>query len=195
MKKSEKFAVAGLSVLSMLVMAACQSTQPQPAQPMKTIESTAKITATVEKIDHAGRLLSLKSPSGEMVTVEVDPAVRKFDQIKVGDRVVATYREAIGAQIRSSASGEPATVRVTADVADPDAAPAASATSTVLVPVTIAAVDSANDLVSFYGEDGLVRAITVQTDEARAFIKQLKPGDHVEVTFTEAFAISVEPAE
>lgn len=193
MKKSGKAVVAGLSVLAMLVVAACQSTPPTP-QPMKTIESTAKITATVEQIDHAKRLLSLKSPSGEMVTVEVDPAVRNLDQMKVGDRVVATYREAIGAQIRSSASGAPATVKISADVAEPGERPAASATSTVMVPVTIASVDSANDLVSFYGEDGLVRAINVQTDEARAFIKQLKPGDHVEVTFTEAFAISVERA-
>lgn len=194
MKKSEGIAVAGLSMLAMLVVAACQSSPPAP-QPMKTIESTAKITATVEQIDHAKRLLSLRSPSGEMVTVEVDPAVRNLDQMKVGDRVVATYREAIGAQIRSSASGEPATVKISADVAEPGERPAASATSTVMVPVTIASVDSANDLVSFYGEDGLVRAITVQTDEARAFIKQLKPGDHVEVTFTEAFAINVERAE
>lgn len=194
MKKSEKNAATVLSMLAMLAVAACQST-PQTPQPMKTIESTAKITATVEQIDHAKRLLSLKSPSGEMVTVEVDPAVRNFDQMKVGDRVVATYREAIGAQIRSSASGEPATVQVSADVAKPGERPSASATSTVLVPVTIASVDSANDLVSFYGEDGLVRAITVQTDEARAFIKQLKAGDHVEVTFTEAFAISVERAQ
>jgi hypothetical protein len=193
MKKSEGIAVTGLSMLAMLLVVACQST-PQTPQPMKTIESTAKITATVEQIDHAKRLLSLKSPSGEMVTVEVDPAVRNLDQMKVGDRVVATYREAIGAQIRSSASGAPATVKISADVAEPGERPAASATSTVMVPVTIASVDSANDLVSFYGEDGLVRAINVQTDEARAFIKQLKPGDHVEVTFTEAFAISVERA-
>ena len=194
MNKPGKVVFAAVSVLAMLGVAACQSS-PQPPKPMKTIESTAKITATVEQVDHAKRLLSLKSPSGEMVTVEVDEAVRNLDQIKVGDRVVATYREAIGAQIRSSASGEPATVQLSADVAEPGERPAASATSTVLVPVTIASVDSANDLVSFYGEDGLVRAITVQTDEAREFIKQLKAGDHVEVTFTEAFAISVEPAQ
>lgn len=186
-----KNSAAGLSILAMLLVAACQSAPPKP---MQTIESTAKITATIEKIDHTKRLLSLKSPSGEMVTVEVDPVVRNFDQMKVGDQVVATYREAIGAQIRSSASGAPATVKINTDVAKPGERPAASATSTVLVPVTIASVDSANDLVSFYGEDGLMRAITVQTDEARAFIKQLRPGDHVEVTFTEAFAISVEPA-
>jgi len=192
MNHAVKFAAAGLSMLAVWVVAACQST---PAQPMKTIESTAKITATVERIDYVKRLLSLKSPSGQMVTVEVDPAVPNLDRVKVGDRVLATYREAIGAQIRSSASGEPASVRVSADVAEPGERPGASATSTVLVPVTIASVDSANDLVSFYGGDGLVRAIRVQTDEARAFIRQLRVGDHVEVTFTEAFAISVEPAE
>jgi len=36
---------------------------------------------------------------------------------------------------------------------------------------------------------------TVQTPQAKEFIKQLKPGDTVVVTFTEALALSVEPAK
>ncbi len=60
--------------------------------------------------------------------------------------------------------------------------------------VRIKDVDKKNNIVSFYGQDGLVRALPVQTPQGQEFIKKLKPGDEVEVTFTEALALSVEPA-
>jgi hypothetical protein len=73
--------------------------------------------------------------------------------------------------------------------------PRAAATTTTNVPVRIQSVDTKTNEVSFYGQDGLVRAITVETPQAKEFIKQLKPGDNVVVSFTEAVAISVEPAK
>ena len=38
------------------------------------------------------------------------------------------------------------------------------------------------------------RRIKVNDPKAREFIRGLKPGDEAEVTFREAFAVSVEPA-
>ncbi len=180
------------AAIAVTLLAACQTPAPKPMAP---IEDTVEVSATVEKIDVAERLLSLRTESGDVVTVEVDPLVKNLAQMKVGDRVVAQYREAIGAQIRTTASDAPATVQLNTDVAKPGERPGASASSTTTIPVTIASVDAAKDLVSFYGEDGLMRAITVQTPQAKAFIKQLKVGDKVEVTYTEAFAVSVVPAK
>jgi hypothetical protein len=40
-----------------------------------------------------------------------------------------------------------------------------------------------------------VRALKVREPQAQEFIKQLKPGDTVVVSFTDAIAISVEPAK
>ena len=181
------------AVCAVLALAACETMNPPP-KPMETIEDTAEVSATVEKIDLAKRLLSLKTETGEMVTVEVDPAVQNLPQVKVGDRVVARYREAIGATIATT-SGQPVTVDVDAQTAKPGERPAASASATTNIPVTIASVDKKQNLVSFYGEDGLMRAITIETPQAKEFIKQLKPGDNVVVTFTEAIAVSVEPAK
>jgi len=162
---------------------------------MSTIEETAEVSATVEKMDLDQRLLSLKTESGDMVTVEVDPAVQNLPQVKVGDRVVARYREAIGATISTTASGQPVTVDLDADTAKPGERPSARASTTTNIPVTITSVDTKHNQVSFYGADGLVRAITVETPQAKEFIKQLKAGDNVVVTFTEAIAVSVEPAK
>jgi hypothetical protein len=163
-------------------------------KPMTPIESTVEVSATVEQIDVAKRLLSLRTEDGEQLTVEVDPVVQNLPQVKVGDRVVARYREAIGATI-SPTAGDLATVELDSRRADPGQKPSAEASVTTNVPVTITAVDTKANLVNFTGEDGLVRAITVKTPQAQEFIKQLKPGDKVVVSYTEAVAISVEPAK
>jgi hypothetical protein len=186
-----------LATAALMLVAACDTMMPKSEpKPMAPIEDTVEVSATVEKIDVAKRLLSLRSEEGDQVTIEVDPAVRNLAQVKVGDRVVARYREAIGASISTTAkSGDPVTVDLAADRAEPGQQPRAQASSTTNIPVTITAVDTKTNLVNFYGEDGLVRAITVETPQAREFIKQLKPGDTVVVTYTEALAISVEPAK
>jgi Cu/Ag efflux protein CusF len=179
-----------LAIATIVLVAACQSAPPAPV----SLSDTETVTATVEKIDPAKRLLTLRSPSGDLVTVQVDPAVVNFPQIKVGDKVSATYTESVLVQLVSSGqqTGDP-TVSVDGDVAPVGARPGGSISAQTNVPVTIASVDAKNNIVQFYTNDGVLRAITVQNPQAQAFIKKLKPGDNVTVTFTEAFAVSVTP--
>jgi hypothetical protein len=158
------FAAAAVGLL-----AACDTmtTKSEP-KPMTPIENIVEVSATVEKLDLQRRLLSLKSEqTGEQLTVQVDPAVRNLPQVKVGDRVVARYREAIGATISASAAGDPITVDLAQKRADPGQKPAAETSSTTNIPVTITAVDTKSNLVTFAGQYGLVRAITVTTPEAK----------------------------
>ena len=187
---------AGRSIIGALVasmtLVACQTAPPKPMAP---VEGTIEASATVEKVDVLNRLLTLKTESGEVVTVEVDPAVENLVQIRPGDRVVARYHQAIGATISKDAAGQPVTVDLDADKAKLGQKPSARASKTTNVPVTITAVDTKTNQVEFSGADGLVRMITVETPQAKEFIKQLKPGDTVVVTFTEAIALSVEPAK
>jgi hypothetical protein len=185
--------VRSIAVLSAaLTLAACASASPPKA--MDPIEGEIEVSATVESIDLATRQLTLRSEAGERVTVEVDPAVQNLPQVKVGDRVVTRYRQAIGAMI-ATAGGEQATVDVDAQTAKPGEKPSATASQTANIPVTIASVDIGSNVVNYYAADGVMRSITLETPQARAFAKQLKPGDKVVVTFTEAVALSVEPAE
>jgi translation initiation factor IF-1 len=190
MKTAGRLIIGALTVV--MALAACQA---PPPKPMATVEDTVEVSATVEKVDVLNRLLSLKTESGEVVTVEVDPAVQNLVQVNPGDRVVARYRQAIGATISKEAAGQPVTVDVEADRAKLGQKPSARTSQTTNVPVTITAVDTKTNQVTFYGSDGLVRVFTVQTPQAKEFIKQLKPGDTVVVSFTEALALSVEPTK
>jgi hypothetical protein len=184
--------VAG-ALFAMITLSACESSS--PPRPMQTIEDTVEASATVESVDVLNRLMTIKTEAGDLVTLEVGPEVQNLVQVRQGDRVVVRYREAIGARISNDAAGQPVSIDVDTDRARLGQRPSARASATTNVPVTINSVDTRSNLVTFSGPDGLVRSITVATPEGRDFIRQLKKGDTVVLSFTEALAVSVEPAK
>jgi hypothetical protein len=74
------------------------------------------------------------------------------------------------------------------------AKPGAGLAEEVTATVEITDLDPATHTVSFTDPDGLAQTITVQDPEMQKFVETLKVGDEVAVTYTEALAISVEPA-
>jgi hypothetical protein len=48
--------------------------------------------------------------------------------------------------------------------------------------------------VTFTGPDGYARVLPVKDPAAKKFVATLKEGDQVDLTYTEALAVSVEPA-
>jgi hypothetical protein len=181
------------AVFAMIALAACESSS--PPRPMETIEDTVEASATVQSVDVLNRLMTVKTEAGDLVTLEVGPEVQNLVQVRQGDRVVVRYREAIGARISNDAAGQPVSIDVDTDRARLGQRPSARASATTNVPVTIISVDTRSNLVTFSGPDGLVRSIAVATPQGREFIKQLKKGDTVVLSFTEALAVSVEPAK
>jgi len=178
-----------------LLLGACTSQPPQPA----TIESTEEVSATVEAIDVQKRLLSLAGPDGEKVTVEVAPQVRNLPQVKVGDRVVARYYKALAAELRSRGDGTGSTqapvIETSFNRAAEGSRPSAMVGAQSHQTVRITSVDTKNNVVNFYASDGLARSVPVRSPQGKEFISKLKAGDEVELTYTEAVALSVEPAK
>ena len=184
----------GAALLAVL-LGACTSQPPQPA----TVESTEEVSATVEAIDVQKRLLSLVGPDGEKITVEVAPQVRNLPQVKVGDRVVARYYKALAAELRSRGDGTGSTQAPVYEATTSRAAegerPAAMVGAQSRQTVRVTSVDTKNNVVNFYGSDGLARSVPVSSPQGKEFISKLKAGDEVELTYTEAVALSVEPAK
>ena len=184
----------GAALLTVL-LGACTSQPPQPA----TIESTEEVSATVEAIDVQRRLLSLVGPDGEKVTVEVAPQVRNLPQVKVGDRVVARYYKALAAELRSRGDGTGSTqapvIETSFNRAAEGSRPSAMVGAQSHQTVRITSVDTKNNVVNFYASDGLARSVPVRSPQGKEFISKLKAGDEVELTYTEAVALSVEPAK
>lgn len=154
-----------------------------------------ELTATITALEADKRLLSLQDETGISRTIYVGPEVRNYERLKVGDRVVATYQEAIAAAVtRPDQSVKEPQVGIVTQRSGANESPHAELSASLIATVAIEAVDLESSMLTFSRDDGLVRTVRVEDSGAKKFIEGLKPGDLVTVTYTEAFAISVRPA-
>lgn len=130
--------------------------------------------------------------SGVLLSMVAGRAVRRMNQIRPGDRVTVVYYQAIAAQaVRPiSTAAVPFAGMSIAREAD---RPGGEFTRVRSGRVTITAVDAANTTVSFTGPGGLIRTVTATNAQVRAFIRQLRVGEQVDMIYEEALAISIDP--
>lgn len=183
-----RWTVATAVLMSAATFAGAQDT----SKPALT-SSFQKIEATVEAINPATREVTLKGPQGKEVTVKAGSGVRNFDKVRVGDKVVMSYYQGIAAQM--SKGGETAKEPAAAAFAyrsqtgNPGGGVGGSVTSTV----TIEALDAANHTVAFRRPDGTIDVVTLKSPQMQSFAQTLKPGDKVDVTYTESIAVNLMP--
>jgi translation elongation factor P/translation initiation factor 5A len=146
-------------------------------------------SATVESIDLATRTLVLKGADGTSESVVVPESIANLDKLKVGDTVTTTYAVSVAAELLKPGE-EPAPVSVSAAKQGGGKVEGLRQTSAVL---KVQHVDLATNSVTLTGPKGNTRTIKVKRPELQEKLKSLKPGDEVQITFTEAMAISVEP--
>ena len=154
-------------------------------------ERVEQIIASVEAVDAAKRTVTLKGPGGDIVTLPVGPEVQNFDQIQVGDLVVVRYLEALALELkkRGTAKRERTERDVTAR-ALPGERPAAIDAHEVHVVADVIAIVPQTQTVRLRGP---TRVVDLRIHDPEQF-KLVAVGDQVEATYTEAVAISVEPA-
>lgn len=152
------------------------------------------VDATIAAIDPATRSVTLNGPNG-LVTVQVGKQAKNFDTLKVGDKVIVSYYQGLAARMKPGDAAK-AAAPVGAEFASPAGPGKVGGTAGVSVTtnVTIQAIDLPTNTVSFKRSDGSIHVIEVKTAKMKKFIRTLKPGDVVEVTYTESVAISVKPA-
>jgi hypothetical protein len=157
-------------------------------------EEVQEVSATVEAIDTENRLISLRGPKGT-ATILAGPDIVNFPQIKVGDEVKVKYTVAVAAKITKSKETPTTKLDANSQTAPEGSKPSASVDATITTTVQIESVDLSFETVTFKRPDGFVRTIAPASPEGKKFIKTLKKGDLVDVSYTEALAISVEPAK
>ena len=170
----------------MAALAAVSLAQPKPV--VKT--ATATTTVTIQAIDQTTRLVTFKDDAGVEDTVVVGPDVKRFNELKVGDRVTFKYYESVVFNVTKP--GEAASPAATAGVATgagprPSGAVAGQVTTTV----TVVSVDSAVPSVTVKTESGAVVTRKIQDPKHLA---GLKAGDQVQITYTRAVLAEVADA-
>ena len=164
------------------------ASEPGKAAMARTVEVSAQVIA----LDKATRTVTLKGPKGEAIDVVAGEEVRNFDQIKVGDNVVARYVAALTLELKKTkvAAGDP-TVREGLAKAQPGERPAVAGARQITAIADVTAVDPQKSTITLKGPRGNVVTLNVQNPDQ---FKVVKKGDQVEVTYTEAVALTVEPA-
>jgi hypothetical protein len=155
-------------------------------------ERAAQITASVEAVDSAKRTVTLKGPAGDIVTLPVGPEVQNFDQIRVGDLMVVRYLDSLALELKKRGTAKrERTERDVTERARPGERPAAVETHEVHVVADVIALDPRRQTVTLRGP---TRVVDLRVHDPAQF-KLVAIGDQVEATYTEAVAISVEPAD
>src|SRR5258708_37002492 len=89
--------VAGGALVSALVATAAAAPTTETSESNyaggQTRSKLTHATATVESVDHAARMVTLKKEDGDETTVAVPTEVKMFDTLKKGDKVDIDYYE------------------------------------------------------------------------------------------------------
>lgn len=173
--------------------AAKAGTAAAPAQ-IKDAEATlkaVKITADVTAIDAKNRIVTLRGPEGNEFAVEADPAIKNFSKIKVGDRLVVEYIQAIALDFQKGDGIRTMTVLDDSARAKAGQRPGAAALRKVTVVSNVWAINQAKGMVTVRGPMGHFAEVTLKDP---AMLTGVKVGDQMKVTYTNAVAIGFTPA-
>jgi len=177
--------------------ALCAEEPPSATGPRLTREEAVlvTVTASVQAIDHAKREMTLKGPLGNTVTFTVDQRVKRLDEVKVGDFVRADYYVSVAAELRKPTPEEKESPIVLLDAAakaPPGTSPAAGGLRRFKVVTTIEGLDRPTQTITVKGPRGNYLTARV-ADPSR--LTQMRIGENIVVTYTEALAISLEKVE
>jgi hypothetical protein len=171
-----------------VALAALVSLTTAIAQERTPISVTEAVTvkATIEAIDKTNRIVTLKGPKGRLIDVKADESVKRFDELKVGDVVSATYSESIAVHVRKPGDPAPDKERV---VVRPQSRPGASVEDIKTMTVTVEEIDRSVPSITIKDSQGNTRSYKVR-DPKR--LEGVNVGDKVDIYYTVALLLKVE---
>jgi Cu/Ag efflux protein CusF len=192
----------GVACLAMGIVGCAASTK-EPVQPAAVApaapvsgtvgENLVSATAKVKAIDLKTRHVTLQRADGSLVKFVAGDEVRNLPQVKVGDEVNVAYYESLAYEVRKAGEAAPgAAVTEAAARAPLGEKPAGVVGRATTVTATIDAIDKAAPSVTLRAPDGETRTFKVRYPEK---LEHVAVGDLVDITYTEAIAISVTTPE
>lgn len=152
-------------------------------------------TATVTEVDQKARMVSVKTESGEEMSLAVSEEVKRLGEVKVGDLLSIGYMESIGLEFREPTAEElkdPYKVTEITERAGAMEAPAGGEARMLRAVVTVE------------GASRWLNTLTVKGPKGNYLVLEVKPGmvewEKVRIgrqmvgTYTEAVVMSLEPA-
>ena len=113
---------------------------PSWAQVKELPKQTVTVAGTVETIDKSRRAVNIKTADGKFVALDVPASAKRFDELKVGDKVKVTYNNNV--MVRLKPAGEAAVDTAdTASTMGKEARPGGAASMVRTMTATISEID------------------------------------------------------
>lgn len=177
------------SALTLATVARAEAPAASPQGEM--LLARAEVTATVAKINHDTREVTLRSDDGKEFSFVASEEATNLPQVKVSDRVTVAYAEALVYEVKKGGAAADGGTIIAGGRAEPGQKPAGAIARESTVTVLITAIDPKVPSVTFQGPGGGTRTIKVRHPEK---LEGVSVGDTVEITYTEALALKVEEA-
>ena len=174
---------------ALALVAASQLAQAQ--QPV-TRTNTVKATATIVAIDSTLRIVTLRTANGEEDSLAVAPDVKRFNELKVGDRINITFVESAVVTVQPPGTApKPSTVGAGITPGS-GKSPSATASAQLTTTVGVKAIDPSVPSITVSTADG--RTVTRKIENKKN-LEGIKVGDKLDITYTRAILMSAEPAK
>lgn len=176
--------LAGLAVVALLW------TGPAAAgQKPVSVSDVVTESFTIEAINSSTRVVTLKDKDGNLEELFCGPEVQRFDALKVGDKVTFRYHESVVSALRRP--GQAARPAESGGITrTPGTRPGGTIAQQTTATVTIQAIDMKAPAVTIKTAQGQQMSFRVENAKN---LEGYKVGDTVEITYTQALAVSVEP--
>ena len=179
-----------LGVLSAIAFGLALASMTPSALAETSTSSTSHESVVVTAIDRTTRSATLQNPEGETKTIQFPSAVKAYDTLKVGDHIDIDYYQSVAVSLlppgsKPSMAESGSMNRVAKGVG--------TATRQMTVSAKVVAVDLQNNKVTFRGPKGNTETVNVEDPDVQSKLPNLKPGQVIQITYTEAMAASVRP--
>lgn len=186
--------------LTLLLGAGACAKQNKAAQASARAEATSgqfsqteSLRATVQSVDDESRTVTLRDEDGRPFIVEAGKDV-ELSRLHPSDTVLVVYQEAVAFELQdpAEASGEePVTVQ---EATRRKIADGVQFGRRIRTTVQIVSVAPDGAVATFRIPEGGIRTVQVADARNQEKVANLKPGDSVDVTYTERLNVSVDPS-
>ncbi|MBV8637749.1 MAG: hypothetical protein JO322_06650 [Candidatus Eremiobacteraeota bacterium] len=184
-------ATALIAFLALSITTFSPIARAQDSPPVMNGVGTATLTEKVVAIDYKTREITLQDKDGNKDAYQASPAIKRFNEIKVGDTITFSYQESValnmvktGADMEAAA---PSSSPVVTELAGPK--PAGQISQTLTTVVTIQAIDASKPSITVKTQDGRVLEFAVKNKD---LLNGFKVGDNVKITYSQALMMAVQ---
>jgi hypothetical protein len=161
---------------------------PSWAQTRTLPTQTVSISGTVETIDHNRRIVNIKTPDGKFQSIDVPASAKRFDELKVGDKVSITYNNTVSARLKPPGEA-PVNTAVTTSTAGQGERPGGTADVERTMTATISDIDKNAQSITYTGPNGWKYSRRVADP---TILDKVKVGDQVDVTWDTNVTVAVQ---